>query len=293
MSDEVDLEKYFERIRYGGSARADLHTLSALQRLHPQAIAFENLDPLTGRRVRLDVESLQRKLIVEHRGGYCFEHNGLLLEVLRKIGFSVTPLGARVMWSAPPGTMLPRTHSVLLVHMDDGRYIVDVGFGALTPTAPLRLDTSGEQQTPHETMQLREENGAYVLAGLTEGAWRPMYRFDLQPQLASDYAMANWYVSTFPESHFVTRLGVARVTPTGRLTLRGAELAVHDLRSGTARTRIESVAALKEVLTEQFLIRLPYVRRSIKHWNGSSATRKGRRCLDHIDDDLAARTTRL
>ena len=256
MTDDIDLELYFGHISYDGPARADLATLQALQLLHPQAIAFENLDPLTGRRVHLDLSSLQRKLVDEHRGGYCFEHNGLFQAVLRAIGFKVTPLGARVVWSAPP-TLPPRTHSLSLVEVDDANYIVDVGFGALTPTAPLRLELDVEQETPHERMRLRRDHGDYVLEGLTESSWRALYRFDLQAQLPTDYAMANWYVSTFPESHFVNRLGVAIAAPGRRYTLRGAELSVHDFRTGTTRARIESVSELRNVLTDTFRIRLP------------------------------------
>jgi len=257
MSAQFDLAPYFERIGYHGPARADLATLAELTRLHPQAIAFENLNPLTGRRVPLDPQSLQQKLIGDGRGGYCFEHNGLMQLVLRALGFRVTPLGARVLWNVPEGTVLPRTHCLTLVDLDGERYLVDVGFGALTPTAPLRVQAGVEQATPHETMRLIQEGDTFMLEASTDGIWRPMYRFELQPQLPSDYAMANWYVSTFPESHFVTRLGVARAAPGRRYTLRGAELAIHDLREGTTRRRLESVDELRATLTDLFAIRLP------------------------------------
>lgn len=253
----IDLNLYFSRIGYRGQPRADLETLTELQRLHAQTIAFENLDPLTGRRVKLDPASLQQKLIVEGRGGYCFEHNGLMQLVLRQLGFDVTPLGARVMWNSPPDTILARTHCLTCVRIDGEAYIVDVGFGALTPTSPLRLQPGIVQQTAHEPMRLVAEGDTYVLEALTEATWRPMYCFDLQPQFPADYAMANWYVSTFPESHFVTRLGVARPVPGRRYTLRGAELAEHEVGGRTTRTRIESVEELRRVLTEVFAINLP------------------------------------
>lgn len=106
-------------------------------------------------------------------------------------------------------------------------------------------------------MRFAQEGDTFMLQASTEGAWRSMYRFDLQPQQPSDYAMANWYVSTFPESHFVTRLGVARAATGRRYTLRGAELATHDLRDGTTRRRLESATELRATLTELFAIRLP------------------------------------
>ncbi|CAB4243795.1 protein of unknown function [Methylacidimicrobium sp. AP8] len=61
------LDRYFARIGYGVPASATLDTLSRLHALHPQAIPFENLDPLLGRPVRLDLDSIERKLVLAGR----------------------------------------------------------------------------------------------------------------------------------------------------------------------------------------------------------------------------------
>ena len=74
---QLDLDAYLRRIGYDGPRKASLEVLNALHALHPRAIPFENLDPLMGITPRLDLESLQTKLIVGQRGGYCFEQNGL------------------------------------------------------------------------------------------------------------------------------------------------------------------------------------------------------------------------
>ena len=66
-----DLAAYFARIGYDGPRTPTLETLRAIQSLHPQAIAFENLNPLLATPVRLDIESLEEKLIRSRRGGYC------------------------------------------------------------------------------------------------------------------------------------------------------------------------------------------------------------------------------
>ena len=68
------LDAYRERIGWRGDTPLTLATLTGLLRAHMNAIPFENLDPLLGRPVRLDLESLQRKLVHARRGGYCFEH---------------------------------------------------------------------------------------------------------------------------------------------------------------------------------------------------------------------------
>jgi len=48
---------------------------------HATSIAFENIDVLPGRGVRLDAGTLADKLLHRGRGGYCFEHDLLLRAV--------------------------------------------------------------------------------------------------------------------------------------------------------------------------------------------------------------------
>ncbi len=99
----VDLDAYFARIGYAGPRIATRATLDRIHALHAAAIPFENLDPLLGRPVPLELDALQRKLVRSRRGGYCFEQNTLFKAVLEELGFSVTSLAARVLWMTPPG----------------------------------------------------------------------------------------------------------------------------------------------------------------------------------------------
>ena len=99
--DGPDLDAYFARIGYRGPREATLDVLKQLHALHPRAIAFENLDSFLGRPVRLDLASLEQKLVHARRGGYCFEQNTLFWKVLTALGFSVTGLAARVLWNQP------------------------------------------------------------------------------------------------------------------------------------------------------------------------------------------------
>jgi N-hydroxyarylamine O-acetyltransferase len=102
MQSEFQLDKYLERIGVHGTVRPDLATLTALHAAHADAIPFEGLDPLLRRPVKLDLVSLQAKLVCSRRGGYCFEQNILFKAALEAIGFKVTGLAARVRWMAPP-----------------------------------------------------------------------------------------------------------------------------------------------------------------------------------------------
>jgi len=114
MAGDFDLDAYFARIGFGGSAGPNLATLTALHAAHVAAIPFESLDPLFGRPVKLDLDSLQAKMVGRRRGGYCFEQNHLFRGALEAIGFTVTGLGGRVVWmSAPDAPLGPRLHMLL------------------------------------------------------------------------------------------------------------------------------------------------------------------------------------
>lgn len=251
----AQLAAYFDRIGYSGSQQATSETLHALHRLHPQVIPFENLDALLGRTPRLDLASVFAKLVSARRGGYCYEHNLLFRAVLDTLGFGTTGLAARVMWNSlasnGAAALPPRTHMILLVETPNETWLADVGFGSMTLTAPLLFDTGREQVTPHEPFRLDLiERGDFLLQVKLGDAWKPIYRFDLEPQFPADYAMANHYVSTYPESIFVNHLIVARVTPGERHTLLDTTLTQ---RGNTASIReLASAEELRGVLQDTF-----------------------------------------
>ncbi|RKF41395.1 arylamine N-acetyltransferase [Paraburkholderia fungorum] len=226
MSHTVNLDNYFTRIGYQGPRAATLEVLQELHKLHPRSIPFENLNPLTHRAVKLDLESVEQKLITQKRGGYCFEQNALFANVLMQLGFSVTPLLARVLWGRESGAIPPRTHMVLRVDIRNEAWIADVGFGSVTLTAPLRLIAGSAQPTQLGTFRLADaSHGAlYLEVQSRDESWARVYRFDLQPVEWIDYETSNWYTSSAPESVFLNNLIVCRVLPESRLTLLNDQL---------------------------------------------------------------------
>lgn len=210
MQSVLNFDKYFERIGYEGPLEATMEVLRNLHLLHPKSIPFENLNPFLGIPVPLDMESLQKKLIEDGRGGYCFEQNLLFKEVLETLGFRVKGLAARVLWNQPEGKITSRGHMLLLVEAEGKQYIADVGFGGLGTTSPLLLEENAEQNTPHESYRLKRNGGEYILESDVKGEWKSLYRFNLDEHYRQDYEVTNWYLSNHPESHFVTGLIAAR-----------------------------------------------------------------------------------
>jgi N-hydroxyarylamine O-acetyltransferase len=92
----VVIARYLERISYQGSREPILPTLQALHEAHLLAVPFENLDIFLGREIVLDEPSLWSKIIEHHRGGFCYELNGLFALLLRALGFQVDLLSASV-----------------------------------------------------------------------------------------------------------------------------------------------------------------------------------------------------
>jgi N-hydroxyarylamine O-acetyltransferase len=231
--------------------------LASLQLHHTRAIPFENLNPLLGWPVRLDAASLQDKLIRSRRGGYCYEQNLLFGHALTAIGFTWKGLAARVRWNVPADAPRPRSHILLQVEIDGHPYLADVGFGGVTLTAPLRFVAGVEQTTPHETFRLVREGESFVLEARIGDEWKALYAFGTESYLLPDYEMANWFVSTHPDSVFVSTLMVARADVGRRYTLLNHMLAVHHTGGVTERRALRSGDEIREALASTFGIALP------------------------------------
>ena len=132
-----------------------------------------------------------------------------------------------------------------------------VGFGGLTLTGPLLLETDIEQATPHELFRLVRSESIYSLQALLGGEWRSLYLFDLQPQLQIDFEVANHFVSTHADSFFLTSLMAARPAAGRRYGLFNTELTVRHAGGGVDRSTLESVGELADALSDLFRIELP------------------------------------
>jgi N-hydroxyarylamine O-acetyltransferase len=257
MTESPDLDAYFRRIGYRGSATPTLETLEDLHALHAAAIPFENLSPFLGEPVGLDLASLEAKLVRGGRGGWCFEQNLLFSHVLVALGFDVTRLAARVRWNVPAGVVTSRSHMLLRVKLKEGDYIADVGFGGVTLTAPLALRAGVEQSTPHEPHRLVAEGGGYRLEAKIAGEWQALYAFEMHEQLLSDYEVSNWYLCTHPESIFLSGIMAARAAPEARHALRNTRYAIHYPNGETERRFITTLDDYLATLSGPFRITVP------------------------------------
>ncbi len=255
MAALADLSAYLRRVGVPGAPPATAAGLTALHRAHALSIPFENLDILLGRRIRLDVPSLESKLVASRRGGYCFEQNTLFAAALADVGFGVTPLAARVRLGGRPDGA--RAHMLLAVRTGGREWLCDVGFGGGGLLEPLPLEPSGEVAQGLWRFRVVDDGRERVLQNLGPSGWRDLYAFTLEPQLPIDYVVANHYTSTHPESTFTKIPVVQRTSETGALALRGDVL--QTMRPGETpdETPAPSGDALLAVLRERFGLVFP------------------------------------
>ncbi|KAF5354216.1 hypothetical protein D9756_006927 [Leucocoprinus leucothites] len=123
-------------------------TLERLVRLHLLTFPFENTSMHYTAEHDMEVtpELLLPRFVQDKNGSYCFGHNGVMLEVLRGLGFRAYAVGARVN-QAPTGSPYAfgaYTHLILLVQPssdDNQTYVIDVGIGSACLMRPLLLST--------------------------------------------------------------------------------------------------------------------------------------------------------
>ena len=223
----IQIQNYMSRINYTGPANVSIETLKKLHRQHVLSIPFENLDVHLGRPILLDEESLNKKLLVESRGGYCYEMNGLFALCLIKLGFKVTYLTARVTYMN--STPIPRMHMLLLVEVFGSSWICDVGFSGNGLLDPIPLIPGIYEQyiskSLFEEFQLSFscEDRQYELLSKIQGKPESLYKFTLEPYLPVDFEPFSFYHSNSSKSLFTNKVLCIISTLEGRKILNGMD----------------------------------------------------------------------
>src|SRR6187551_1523381 len=234
---QFDQKAWFDRIGYAGPTAPTLETLNRLIFAHAHAISYETLDIMLGRPPKLDVPTLQSKMITSGRGGYCFEQNMLFRTGLRSLGYNITSLQGRVVRGLAIDAPRPAIHMLLQVALPEGTYLADVGFGNLAPTAALRLTPGIEQETPHEVMRFIDVGGELTLQAKLKHGWQHIYRVIPYPRYDGEYEITNWYTATHPETPYQGNIIAAKPGPNRtRLTMYNARVTLRDA-DGQAKKR--------------------------------------------------------
>ena len=246
----MDLDAYLGRIGYAGDPRADAATLRAMQQAHLLHVPFENLDVHWGRPIALDEHAFHRKIVVERRGGFCYELNGLFAWALRELGFKVSLLAANV-YRADGGLGGDFGHLALRVDLDRA-WLADVGFGDAF-REPLALDERGPQAQIDRVYRLRDDGDVRVVeARFPSGDWLPRYRFRDVPHPLSAFAAACDMHQTSADSPFTQNRICTLAHAEGRTTLWNLRLIETDLRGGKTERPLSGWTEFHALARERF-----------------------------------------
>jgi N-hydroxyarylamine O-acetyltransferase len=255
--DGFSLDAYLARIGWRGAVEPTLDTLSGLTRAHITRIPFENVDVLLGRGIRIDLDSLVRKIVVDGRGGYCFEHGTLFQAALERVGFRVTSHAARVL-TILPRHQAPRTHMFLVVEIDGERFVVDPGFGGHAAVVPVPIREGVEVRDGVDRYRMVQGDGEWLLEAEIDGAMKPLWMSTLEPQFHVDFELANHWIATSPGSPFTSRVMLRARTPAGRVSVMNRDVTV--FRAGQSeKYQLADRKALRALLAEHFGFDLPEV----------------------------------
>ncbi|CAJ1082295.1 arylamine N-acetyltransferase 2-like [Xyrichtys novacula] len=258
----MDVKTYLTRIGYSGPAEPTLDVLRSVHLHHQLSVPFENLTVHSGGRVQLDLRLFYEKIVIQRRGGFCYETNGLFSWMLRKLGFQVTLLSGQVKCLKTGFYWPPFDHLILLVTLDGKRWLCDGGFGSQGYSSPLSLDTSDPQKQGHKMYRIREEEGMHFVEWQQEeirepdGDWETIYKFTLKPRCLEDFAEMCEYHQSSPCSILFCKSLCTVLKPGGRLTFIGHRLTsttfpteTHGIKTSTREVKDEEIP---QVLAEGF-----------------------------------------
>ena len=248
----MNITQYLRRIQYEDSTTPSERTLRMLHIAHQQRVPFENLDIHLGRKIILDEELLFDKIVLSHRGGFCYELNGLFSELLCALGFTVTMLSARVV--REDGGFGPEFDHLTLLVEQEKRWLVDVGFGD-SFQAPLLLDSRSEQSDGSARYRIRALDGALLLERNSNDVWKAQYTFTLVPHTLAEFSEMCEYHQTSPNSHFMKQRLCTLPTGDGRVTLSGDSF-ITTLDGQKTELPIRSEAEYVAILKKYFGIQL-------------------------------------
>ena len=255
----MNLNSYLQRIKISQLEKPNVSFLSKIQEQHLLTVPFENLDIHQRNNIVLEDVRIYAKIVVNERGGFCYELNGLFCWLLRSLGFSVSMVSSQVYRSAEDKFTPEFDHMALLVNLEKA-YLVDVGFGD-TFRNPIALP-DGNVEDISGTYRVQPFGSApdtYILQKQENNGWQHVYSFTTHPRVISDFEKMCTFHQTSPESHFTQEVICTMATKNGRVSLTNDFLTITDT-SSKIKTKVVSEKDFTHKLRDHFGIELNYKR---------------------------------
>ena len=239
------MDKYLKKIGFRGEVQKNKGSLDRLVQAQLTHVPFENLDIWAkGTCPSLEKADLYEKIVVQNRGGYCFELNTLFRHLLEYLGFDAYQAVSSLV--NPDGTAHTAAHNVIICNLEGADYLIDVGFGGPVPFGAMPL-----AEGVWENFKLRKQDDFWYLDRWEGDHYRPSIRFRQVPATMEELIPLNFYISQLPQSHFRHRLNISIKRPDGSIhRLFGDQLHVKTAEGVVDRT--VTAEELPEVLLTHF-----------------------------------------
>ncbi|HAK42730.1 MAG TPA: acetyltransferase [Clostridium sp.] len=256
MYNEEQINIYLRKIGYNKKIELNGKTLQHLQIAHLKNIPYENLDILNHVPLSLEAEDLFKKMIINRRGGYCFELNGLYSNLLKSLGFNVINLAGR--FANDETTIKMRSHRILKVTTNDDIYICDVGVRSESPRIALKLidgliqnDGVSEYKFEHDDFY-----GHTLWQKEQDKGWKRIYGFAEEPQLDIDYIMPSFFCEKHPQSLFTEYKKISIFTDTSNITLVDDTLQIYENAKVMKKVELKNKEEIDDALEKYFGIKI-------------------------------------
>ncbi len=214
-----DFQRYLNRIGFADDISSNYETLDALVNAHLRSVPFENLDIFDyHREISLGIPDLFNKIVINKRGGYCFELNGLFMSLLQALGFQCHAIAARVLWNKD--YFPPLSHRATIITLENRLCFCDVGFGGPCPGL-IYLNEPGIQIINGLPYLFERGEHTTTLFTYINDKKVPLLMFSELPCDPVDFITLNEYFSKNSNSYFRSKRIVNLRTEDGSKSIDG------------------------------------------------------------------------
>lgn len=236
---------YLERLELQAPTKPSLAFLKKLQFQHLHKIPFENLDIHLKVPIVFELNHLFQKIILQRRGGFCYELNGLFFGLLQALGYDCWRVSARV-YDSPRQYSPAYDHMALVVQIDQQLYLTDVGFGEFS-LAPVHLQNGVSTNDGMNTYLVDRYYGYYRVNLYADGKLTPAYIFKIRAEDWEAFSPRCQYHQQDPDSHFQKGPVITKLSSAGRVTLTNLKFKQQD-----NTLAVPDTAAFASLLYEHF-----------------------------------------
>lgn len=229
---------------------SSLDEITKLIKAHLKTFSFSSITVLLRDEISLDINKIYEKIVINKRGGYCFEHNKLLFIVLHELGFDVKSYMARVVNNT--NSIVPKTHRFTILNFNDERYLIDVGIGFRSPCVLVKL--SDEFSLSHLGIFYRVKTLDKNLFALESSKNEEIFtitNFELNNYNESDYEMGHFYSHKHPDAVFVNNLVISSINDNEIRSLRNKNY-IKIYENFQEEISIDSFDIFKKIVAEDF-----------------------------------------